>query len=92
MRRSVDGGRSWIDWELPERAVFSLAVSPADGAALRGLGLAVSINAPTRQIVGALMQEGRFRRAYLGIGGQQWPLPQRLARELGRTGCVGRAA
>jgi len=53
-----------------------------------GLGLAVPINAATRQIIGALMSEGRFRRAYLGIGGQQRPLPPRLARELGRTGCV----
>jgi S1-C subfamily serine protease len=53
-----------------------------------GLGLAVPINAATRQIVAALMAEGRFRRAYLGIGGQQRPLPPRLARELGRTGCV----
>jgi serine protease Do len=53
-----------------------------------GLGLAVPINTATRQIVGALMTEGRFRRAYLGIGGQQRPLPPRLARELGRTGCI----
>ena len=53
-----------------------------------GLGLAVPINAATRQIIGALMTEGRFRRAYLGIGGQQRPLPPRLARELGRAGCV----
>ena len=53
-----------------------------------GLGLAVPINAATRQIIGALMTEGRFRRAYLGIGGQQRPLPPRLARELGRVGCV----
>jgi serine protease Do len=53
-----------------------------------GLGLAVPINTATRQIVAALMQEGRFRRAYLGIGGQQRPLPPRLARELGRTGCI----
>jgi serine protease Do len=53
-----------------------------------GLGLAVPINAATRQIVGALMTEGRFRRAYLGIGGQQRPLPPRPARELGRRGCV----
>ena len=30
-----------------------------------GLGLAVPINAATRRIVGALMAEGRFRRAYL---------------------------
>ena len=42
-----------------------------------GLGLAVPINAATRQIIGALMTEGRFRRAYLGIGGQQRPLPPR---------------
>jgi S1-C subfamily serine protease len=53
-----------------------------------GLGLAVPINTATRQIVGALMSEGRFRRAYLGIAGQQRPLPPRLARELGRSGCV----
>jgi len=53
-----------------------------------GLGLAVPINAATRQIIGALMTEGRFRRAYLGVGGQQRPLPPRLVRELGRTGCV----
>jgi serine protease Do len=53
-----------------------------------GLGLAVPINAATRQIVGALMKEGRFRRAFLGIAGQQRPLPPRLARELGRGGCV----
>src|SRR6478672_824220 len=53
-----------------------------------GLGLAVPVNAATRKIVAALMTEGRFRRAYLGIGGQQRPLPPRLARELGRAGCV----
>jgi len=53
-----------------------------------GLGLAVPINAATRQIVGALMKEGRFRRAYLGIVGQQRPLPPRIARQLGRAGCV----
>jgi S1-C subfamily serine protease len=53
-----------------------------------GLGLAVPINAATRQIVGALMNEGRFRRAYLGVVGQQRPLPPRLARELGRSGCI----
>jgi S1-C subfamily serine protease len=49
-----------------------------------GLGLAVPINAATRQIVGALMTEGRFRRAYLGIAGGSRPLPPRLARRLGR--------
>jgi S1-C subfamily serine protease len=53
-----------------------------------GLGLAVPINAATRQIVAALMTEGRFRRAYLGIAGGPRPLPPRLARQLGRAGGV----
>ena len=53
-----------------------------------GLGLAVPINRATRMIVGALMTEGRFRRAYLGIAGGIRPLPPRLARELGRASGV----
>ena len=53
-----------------------------------GLGLAVPMNAPTRQIVGALMTEGRFRRAYLGIAGGPRPLPPRLARRLRRESGV----
>lgn len=50
-----------------------------------GLGLAVPINDTTRTIVAALMSEGRFRRAYLGIGGGSRPLPPRLARERGQA-------
>ena len=53
-----------------------------------GLGLAVPVNAATRQIVGALMTEGRFRRAYLGIAGGSRPLPPRVARRLGRQSGV----
>src|ERR671925_2346025 len=53
-----------------------------------GLGLAVPINSTTRKILAALMTEGRFRRAYLGIAGGSRPLPPRLARELGRQTCV----
>ncbi|HEY3184250.1 MAG TPA: trypsin-like peptidase domain-containing protein [Gaiellaceae bacterium] len=53
-----------------------------------GLGLAVPINDTTRAIVAALMSEGRFRRAYLGIAGGSRPLPPRLARELARTAGV----
>jgi serine protease Do len=49
-----------------------------------GLGLAVPINATTRKIVGALMTEGRFRRAYLGLAGGSRPLPPRIAAALGR--------
>ena len=40
-----------------------------------GLGLAVPINAASRQVIGALMREGRVRRAYLGIAGGPRPLP-----------------
>src|SRR5436305_1675865 len=36
VRRSHDGGRSWIDCKLPEPGVFSLAVSAADGAVYAG--------------------------------------------------------
>ena len=53
-----------------------------------GLGLAVPINTATRGIIAALMTEGRFRRAYLGIAGGPRPLPPRLARKLGRASGV----
>jgi len=53
-----------------------------------GLGLAVPINAVTRRIIGALITDGRVRRAYLGIGLGNRPLPPRLASELGRQSCV----
>jgi S1-C subfamily serine protease len=49
-----------------------------------GLGLAVPINATTRRILAALMREGVFRRAYIGIAGGSRPLPPRVARKLGR--------
>ncbi len=45
-----------------------------------GLGLAVPLNAATRAIVGALMRDGRVRRAYLGIVGAQRRLgPRQVA-------------
>jgi serine protease Do len=53
-----------------------------------GLGLAVPINVATRRVLSALMSEGRFRRAYLGIAGGPRPLPPRLARQLGRRAGV----
>jgi S1-C subfamily serine protease len=49
-----------------------------------GLGLAVPINDVTRAIVGELMTEGRYRRAYIGIAGDSRPLPPRLAAAIGR--------
>jgi S1-C subfamily serine protease len=53
-----------------------------------GLGLAVPIDAATRKIIGALMTEGRFRRAYIGIAGGSRPLPPRVAARLGRQSAV----
>lgn len=53
-----------------------------------GLGLAVPINLATRRIVGALMTEGRVRRAYIGIaGGARPPTPRDRAR-IGRDSAV----
>src|SRR6202012_3738386 len=49
-----------------------------------GLGLAVPINAATRQIIGALMTEGRVRRAYIGIAGGPRPLPPQARARVGR--------
>jgi S1-C subfamily serine protease len=52
-----------------------------------GLGLAVPVNAATRRIVAALMRDGRFRRAYIGIAGGPRPLPPRVGARRGqRTG------
>ena len=53
-----------------------------------GLGLAVPINETTRKIVAALMTEGRFRRAFLGVVGGSRPLPPRLATRLRRQTAV----
>jgi S1-C subfamily serine protease len=50
-----------------------------------GLGLAVPINAATRRIVGALMHDGRVRRAYIGIAGGPRPLPPHGRVRLGRS-------
>jgi hypothetical protein len=36
VRRTADGGRTWVDCALPEPGVFSLAVSAADGAVYAG--------------------------------------------------------
>jgi serine protease Do len=53
-----------------------------------GLGLAVPINSATRNIIGALMRDGRVRRAYIGIAGGPRPLPPRIQQQLGLEGGV----
>src|SRR5205085_12503223 len=53
-----------------------------------GLGLAVPINEATRKVIGALMTEGRYRRAWIGIAGGPRPLPPRLAAALEQRGGV----
>ena len=49
-----------------------------------GVGLAVPINETTQRIIHALMTSGRVRRAWLGIAGNQAPLPPPLVSKLGR--------
>src|SRR5579859_5088979 len=49
-----------------------------------GLGLAVPINTATRRIVGALMTDGRVRRAQIGIAGGPRPLPPHARVRVGR--------
>jgi S1-C subfamily serine protease len=61
--------------------INTAVVSPGMG---QGLGLAVPINGATRQIIAALMRDGRVRRAYLGIGGGSRPLPPRAAAAAGQ--------
>jgi len=53
-----------------------------------GLGLAVPINAATRRIIGALMRDGRVRRAYIGIAGGPRPLPPHARVRLSREGGI----
>jgi S1-C subfamily serine protease len=53
-----------------------------------GLGLAVPINAATRQIVATLMRDGRVRRAWIGIAAGPRPLPPHAKVRVGRAAGV----
>ena len=53
-----------------------------------GLGLAVPINEATRRVIGALMTDGRVRRADLGIAGGPRPLPPQARERYGRRSAV----
>jgi S1-C subfamily serine protease len=50
-----------------------------------GVGLAVPVNATTRRIISTLMQNGRVRRAYLGLVNAPGPLPAPLRERFGRA-------
>jgi S1-C subfamily serine protease len=50
-----------------------------------GLGMAVPINSTTRRIISALIQDGRVRRAYLGLVTMPGPVPAAWRERLGRT-------
>src|SRR6516225_7409374 len=49
-----------------------------------GLGLAVPVNATSRKIISTLMQDGKVRRAYLGIVSVPEPLPTALQERFGQ--------
>jgi S1-C subfamily serine protease len=79
--RAFPGG-ALCDGAAEVVGINTAVVGPLAG---QGLGLAVPINAVTRAIVSALLNEGRVRRAYLGIAGGSRPLPPRVAAATGRT-------
>jgi S1-C subfamily serine protease len=53
-----------------------------------GLGLAVPVNESTLKVIGALMTEGRVRRAYLGIAGGPRPVPPQARQLAPRPTCI----
>lgn len=50
-----------------------------------GLGMAVPVNDTTRRIISALIQDGRVRRAYLGLAMIPGPVPAQWRDRLGRS-------
>jgi S1-C subfamily serine protease len=50
-----------------------------------GLGLAIPINATTREILHALLEDGYVRRSVLGVAVAPAPLPPALSERLGRS-------
>jgi S1-C subfamily serine protease len=50
-----------------------------------GLGMAVPVNSTTRRIITALIQDGRVRRAYLGLVTMPGPVPAAWRERIDRT-------
>ena len=53
-----------------------------------GLGLAVPVNEATRKVIGALISEGRVRRAYIGLAGGPRPLPPQARGRFEADSCI----
>ena len=53
-----------------------------------GLGLAVPVNATTRRIIGALLRDGRVRRAYLGLVSTTSPVAAPIAERTGQRNAL----
>lgn len=62
--------------------INTAVISPGIG---QGLGLAVPLDPTTTRILGALIADGRVRRAEIGVAGGSRPLPPRLAERLQRS-------
>ena len=75
-----NSGGALADAEGRVVGVSTALVSPGIG---QGLGLAVPVNATTRQIIDALVTTGRVARGYLGIEGGTRPLPPKAASATG---------
>jgi S1-C subfamily serine protease len=60
--------------------INTAVVSPGIG---QGLGMAVPIDPTTTRILGALISDGRVRRAEIGLGGGTRALPPRMVDRLG---------
>lgn len=76
-----NSGGALADSEARVVGINTALVGPGLG---QGLGLALPIDTASRGVIGALMSEGRVRRAYLGITGGARPLPPRAADAIGQ--------
>lgn len=54
----------------------------------QGLGLAIPLDATTTRILATLINDGRVRRAEIGLAGGSRPLPPRMGERLGRRNGV----